>query len=264
MRPSIVNEVDFTFWFIMGISIILLLLITIVMLYFVYKYSRKRNPVATQIEGNTTLEIVWTVIPIILVLIMFFISWSGFRNMRDVPKDAMIVKVNGQMWKWTFEYDNKKKSDTLFLPVDKNIKFEITSTDVLHSFYLPAFRCKEDAVPGRTNYYWIRTTETGTFFAACAEYCGLNHSYMYAPIKVVEDEKFQVWKNYFPPDTTKTADSLKTDSTANTKDTLNSSSGMTDSAKTGSDKQTIDSVAKTTPSSDIKKDDVKKTDSLKK
>jgi len=92
MRPSIVNEVDFTFWFIMGISIILLLLITIVMLYFVYKYSRKRNPIPSNIEGNTTLEIVWTVIPIILVLIMFFVSWSGFRNMRDVPKDAMIVK----------------------------------------------------------------------------------------------------------------------------------------------------------------------------
>ncbi|HMQ67590.1 MAG TPA: cytochrome c oxidase subunit II [Ignavibacteria bacterium] len=264
MRPSIVNEVDFTFWFIMGISIVLLLLITIVMLYFVYKYSRKRNPVATQIEGNTTLEIVWTVIPIILVLIMFFVSWSGFRNMRDVPKDAMIVKVNGQMWKWTFEYDNKKKSDTLFLPEDKNVKFEITSTDVLHSFFLPAFRTKEDAVPGRVNYYWIRTNEPATYYAACAEYCGLNHSYMYAPVIVIETEKFETWKNYFPPDTTKAADSLKTDSAAGTKDTVNSSSGMKDSANTGSDKQTIDTVAKTTPSSDIKKDEIKKTDSLKK
>lgn len=217
MRPSIVNQVDETFWLIMGISIILLLIITAAMIYFVYKYNKKRHPVPENIEGNTTLEIVWTVIPVILVLIMFFVSWSGFRNMRDVPKDAMVVSVTGQMWKWTFEYDNKKKSDTLFLPVNKDVKFEIRSVDVNHSFYLPAFRTKEDAIPGRVNYYWIRTTDTGNYYAACAEYCGLNHSYMYAPIVIVPEEKFLVWKNYFPPDTTKTTtagvktDSLKTD-----------------------------------------------------
>lgn len=256
MRPSIVNEVDFTFWFIMGISIFLLLLITIVMLYFVYKYSRKRNPVPSQIEGNTTIEIVWTVIPIILVLIMFFVSWSGFRNMRDVPKDAMIVKVTGQMWKWTFEYDNKKKSDTLFLPVNTNVKFDITSIDVLHSFYLPAFRTKEDAVPGRINYYWIRTNEPSTYFAACAEYCGLNHSYMYAPVIVIENDKFEVWKNYFPPDTTKSDSTV----TTGTVDSTMSSSGKTDSTNTGTDNKNLDTVTKTTPSSDIKKE----TDSLKK
>lgn len=257
MRPSIVNEVDFTFWFIMGISIILLLFITIVMLYFVYKYSRKRNPVPSNIEGNTTLEIVWTVIPIILVLIMFFVSWSGFRNMRDVPKDAMIVKVTGQMWKWTFEYDNKKKSDTLFLPVNHNVKFEITSNDVLHSFYLPDFRCKEDAVPGRINYFWIRTVETGTFYAACAEYCGLNHSYMYAPIQIIEDEPFKVWKNYFPPDTTK-----KDSAVINKTDSVKSSSGLTDTTKTSTNAK-VDTVAKTTPSSELKKD-TKEADTLKK
>lgn len=250
MRPSIVNEVDYTFWFIMGISIVLLLIITIVMLYFVYRYSRKRNPVPTNIEGNTTLEIIWTVIPVILVMIMFFISWGGFRNMRDVPKDAMIVKVTGQMWKWSFEYDNKKKSDTLFLPVNRDVKFEITSIDVLHSFFLPAFRCKEDAVPGRTNYYWIRTTETGNFYAACAEYCGMNHSYMYAAIVIEPEEKFLIWKNYFPADTSKTdTASVKTDS-------VKTSSGKTDSSGAVTK---IDSTKKLSAPSDVKK-----TDSLKK
>lgn len=250
MRPSIVNEVDYTFWFIMGISIVLLLIITVVMLYFVYRYSRKRNPVPSNIEGNTTLEIIWTVIPVILVMIMFFISWAGFRNMRDVPKDAMIVKVTGQMWKWTFEYDNKKKSDTLFLPVNKDVKFEISSIDVLHSFYLPAFRCKEDAVPGRTNYYWIRTTETGNFYAACAEYCGMNHSYMYAPIIIVPEEKYLVWKNYFPSDTTKKDTAVvKTDS-------LKTSTGKTD---TSGALTKIDSTKKLSAPADMKK-----TDSLKK
>lgn len=252
MRPSIVNEVDYTFWFIMGISIILLLIITVAMLYFVYKYSRKRNPVPSNIEGNTTLEIVWTVIPIILVMIMFFISWGGFKNMRDVPKDAMVVKVTGQMWKWTFEYDNKKKSDTLFLPVNKDVKFEITSNDVLHSFYLPAFRCKEDAVPGRINYYWIRTTETGSFYAACAEYCGLNHSYMYAPIRIVEEDKYLVWKNYFPPEP---VDTTKKDSAISKTDTLKTSSGKTDSVKTVTK---IDTTKKSSVTPDMKKPDTLK------
>lgn len=237
MRPSIVDQVDQTFWLIMGISFILLLIITVAMIYFVYKYNRKRHPVAENIEGNTTLEIVWTIIPVILVLIMFFVSWSGFKNMRDVPKDAMVVNVTGQMWKWTFEYDNKKKSDTLFLPVNKNIKFEIRSVDVNHSFFLPAFRTKEDAIPGRVNYYWIRTTDLGNYYAACAEYCGLNHSYMYAPVVVIPEEKFLVWKNYFPPDTTKTVktDSLKTDS-------LKTPAVKTDSVKSAPVQVKTDSV----------------------
>ena len=249
MRPNIVHEVDFAFWFIMGISIILLLIITVAMLYFVYKYNKKRNPVPSNIEGNTTLEIVWTVIPVILVLVMFFITWSGFKNMRDVPKDAMEVSVTGQMWKWTFEYDNKKKSDTLFLPVNRNVKFNIHSSDVLHSFYLPAFRCKEDAVPGRTNYYWIKTTDTGVFYAACAEYCGLNHSYMYAPVIITDEEKFLVWKNYFPP---APADTTKKDSAVVKTDSLKSSGSTTDSAKANNK---VDTTKKNSVTPEMKKPD---------
>lgn len=248
MRPNIVDQVDQTFWLIMGISIILLALITVVMIYFVYKYNRKRHPVAENIEGNTTLEIVWTIIPVILVLIMFFVSWSGFKNMRDVPKDAMVVSVTGQMWKWTFEYDNKKKSDTLFLPANTNVKFDIKSVDVNHSFFLPAFRTKEDAIPGRVNHYWIRTNEPDVYYAACAEYCGLNHSYMYAPVIVIPEKKFIEWKNYTPPDTTKSVtpvktDSLKTDTLKTgavnslNKDTLKTGSVKTDTIKPKSVKQ---------------------------
>ncbi|MDQ3019840.1 MAG: cytochrome c oxidase subunit II [Bacteroidota bacterium] len=246
MRPSIVHEVDFTFWVITGISIVLLLIITVAMVYFVYKYSSKRNPVASNIEGNTTIEVIWTIIPVILVLIMFFISWSGFRNMRDVPKDAMEVSVTGQMWKWTFEYDNKKKSDTLYLPVNRDVKFNLHSLDVLHSFFLPAFRVKEDAVPGRINYYWIRTTEIGSYYASCAEYCGLNHSYMYAQIKVVDEQTYLTWKNYFPPDTT------KKDTAAVKTDSLKTSSGKTDSTGTSTN---IDTTKKSPPSPDMKKPD---------
>ncbi|MEO6694949.1 MAG: cytochrome c oxidase subunit II [Ignavibacteria bacterium] len=249
MRPSIVTQVDDTFIFISVISVILLLIITGAMLYFVYKYNRKRHPVSENIEGNTTLEIVWSVIPIILVLMMFFVSWSGFKNMRDVPPDAQVVTVTGQMWKWSFEYDNKKKSDTLFLPANTNIKFDIKSQDVNHSFFLPAFRSKEDAIPGRTNYYWIRTNEPANYYAACAEYCGLNHSYMYATVIVVPQEKFLVWKNYFPPDTT------KTDSIAVKVDSLNTAAGKTDTTKANSK---IDSVKKDSTAPGIRKSDLLK------
>jgi len=251
MRPNIATQVDNTFIFIMGVSAVLLLIITGAMLYFLYKYNKKRNPVPSDITHNTTLEVVWTVIPVILVLIMFFISWAGFKNMRDVPKDAMVVKVTGQMWQWKFEYDNKKKSDTLFLPVGKDVKFELFSVDVIHSFFLPQFRVKEDAVPSRNNYFWIHTTDTGKYYAACAEYCGLNHSYMYAQIVVMPEEKFLVWKNYFPPDTT------KKDSSANVKtDTLKAGSVKTDTTKTNSKADTV-KKSSTVP-------DMKKPDSLKK
>jgi cytochrome c oxidase subunit 2 len=219
----------------------------VAMLYFVYRYSRKRNPVASQIEGNTTLEIVWTVVPIILVMIMFFVSWAGFKNMRDVPAGAMEVGVTGQMWKWSFEYDNKKKSDTLFLPVNRDIKFNLSSIDVIHSFFLPAFRVKEDVVPGRINYFWIRTTDIGSYYASCAEYCGLNHSYMYAQIKVVDEETFLDWKNYFPPDTTQTDTAVvKTDS-------LKTSSVDGDSVKTGA--EGTDSAGNNSAQPDMKEPD---------
>lgn len=254
MRPNIAQQVDESFYIIMGISVILLMVITAAMLYFLYKYNAKRHPVAENIEGNTTVEIVWTVIPVILVLFMFYISWTGFKNMRDVPKDAMVVKVNGQMWKWSFEYDNKKKSDTLYLPVNKNVKFEITATDVNHSFYLPQFRVKEDAVPGRTNYYWIRTDKVGTFYAACAEYCGLNHSYMYATMKVLPEEEFLVWKNYFPSETGKDTTATKTDS-------LKTSSTVADTLKNKTDSLKTTSTVRDTSKS--MKDSLK-TDSLKK
>lgn len=252
MRPDIATQVDSTFWMITGTSIVLLLIITVAMLYFLYKYNHKRHPVAEAIEGNTTLEIVWTVIPVILVLIMFFISWAGFRNMRDVPKDAMIVKVTGQMWKWNFEYDNKKKSDTLFLPHNRDVKFDIGSVDVNHSFYLPHFRVKEDAIPGRINYFWIRTSEVGRFYAACAEYCGLNHWNMYAPVIVIPQEDFDVWKNYFPPDTTKSAvtDTVKTGAST-------TGTAATDTLKSVS-KDTVRTSVQKSDTAAIKKDSVKK------
>lgn len=228
MRPNIAEQVDGTFILIVGISVVLLLIITVLMIYFVIKYNRKRNSKASNITGNTTLEVIWTIVPTVIVVVMFFSGYAGFKNMRDVPEDAMVVKVTGRMWAWSYEYTNGLKSDTLYVPLGKSIKMEIYSLDVNHSFYLPAFRVKEDAIPGRTNYLWFQPTELGTYEIACAEYCGLRHSYMYSKLVVMPDDEFYEWYNL-------TSDSLMNETKPveqeTVSDTLKTQTSINDSTK---------------------------------
>jgi len=189
------KNVDSVMLYIIGISVALLLIITFAMIIFVIRYNRKKNPIASQIEGNKTLEVVWIIIPVALVLTMFFYSFSVYKESRVVPPNAMNVKVEAKMWAWKFYYDNGKVTDTLFLPAGRPVKFNIVSLDVNHSFYIPAFRIKEDAVPGRENYMVVKPEQIGAFDIACAEYCGLNHSLMYTKVYVVPEKEFAQWLN---------------------------------------------------------------------
>jgi cytochrome c oxidase subunit 2 len=199
---NFVQGVDLSFAIILGISVFFLVGITAVMIYFVIKYNRKNNPTASNIHGNNRLEIIWTVIPTILVLVMFYFGWMGYKPMRTAPKDAIPVKVYGQMWKWSFEYANGKMSDTLFVPKDKAVSLDLISRDVLHSFYIPAFRVKEDVVPGRQNKLWFIGQEQGEYNIFCAEYCGDRHSYMIGKVVVLPESEYTRWYN----DTTASAD----------------------------------------------------------
>lgn len=187
------ESVDYVMLFIVGASVILLLGITIAMIYFVIRYSKKRNPIASQIHGNTILEVLWIVIPTILVLVMFYFGYIVFEQSRVVPKGALNVKVIARMWSWQFEYQNGKKSDTLFLPLNKSVKLGLVSMDVNHAFFVPAFRIKEDVMSGRQNYLVINPSKRGEFDILCAEYCGLNHSIMFAKLKVVSSDEFKNW-----------------------------------------------------------------------
>ncbi len=171
----------------------ILISFTAIMILFVVKYNRKRNPKATQIKDNIVLETTWIVIPILLVLIMFYIGWEGFSPMRNVPKDAMKVTAYGQMWKWTFEYPGNKQSDTLVLPINKAVRINLESKDVIHGFFVPAFRIKEDCVPGKHNYSWFIPGEMGDFDLVCSAYCGVDHSYMSAIIRVVPQAQYDKW-----------------------------------------------------------------------
>ncbi|MGQ8337641.1 cytochrome c oxidase subunit II [Sunxiuqinia sp. A32] len=190
---NFVSGVDRAFLLILGISFFFLIALTIVMIYFIYKYNRKRNPKATQIKGSTSLEIIWTVIPTILVLIMFYYGWAGWKPMKTAPDDSFNITVVGRMWNFTFEYENGKKTDTLFIPKDKPIKLNLKALDVIHSVYIPAFRVKEDVVPGREKFMWFIPQKEGIYELFCTEYCGLQHSYMYNWVKVMPEEDFIKW-----------------------------------------------------------------------
>lgn len=187
------NSVDGTFLFTLIVSVFFLVLITVLMIFFVIKYSRKRNPKATNIHGNMFLEIAWTGIPTILVLIMFWYGWQGYKEMVNVPENALPIDVTAQMWKWSFKYEDGKTTDSLYVPVNTPIKLTLHSNDVNHSFFIPAFRLKKDVFPNRERIAWFIAKETGEYDIACSEYCGLNHSYMYSKIFVLPEEEFKNW-----------------------------------------------------------------------
>ena len=187
------EAVNNIFLFIVVISVILLLLITFLMIYFAIKYSRKRHPQSEPVKQRTWLEIVWTLVPTLLVLGMFFYGYEGFKLMRNVPEDSMIVKVTGRMWDWSFQYDNGRRTDKLYVPIGKNIKLEMKSVDVLHSLFIPAFRIKEDLVPGQETYLWFKPQSVGPADIFCAEYCGQRHAYMLSQVIVMEEKEFNDW-----------------------------------------------------------------------
>lgn len=190
---NFVEGVDKAFFVILGISIFFLVVLTAIMLFFVFRYSRKRNPKATQIHGNVTAELLWTIGPMIIVLVMFWYGYTGFRNMREIPDDAMVVKATARMWDWEFEYDSGKKSRELYVPKGIAVKLDMISTDVIHSLYIPAFRVKEDIVPGRENLMWFIANEDGRYDILCTEYCGLQHSYMTTVVNVIPETDFNTW-----------------------------------------------------------------------
>ncbi|MCH7972994.1 MAG: cytochrome c oxidase subunit II [Bacteroidetes bacterium] len=189
------QNVDNTFIIIVGICVFFLVLITTLLITFAIKYNKKRNPKAVNIHGNTKLEIIWTIIPTLIVLYIFWLGWSDYIELATPPKDAMVINATASMWQWKFTYSNGKQADTLYVPVNENIKIKLNSTDVSHSFYIPAFRIKRDAMPNTNNSTWFNAEKLGSYTLFCAEYCGLNHSKMYTEVKVVTKDKFNNWLN---------------------------------------------------------------------
>lgn len=190
---NFVAGVDRAFMVILGISVFFLVGLTVLMIVFIYKYRRDKHPKAIQNEGSTKLEVLWTAIPLVLVLIMFYFGWMGWRPMKHPPEEAMHVKAIARMWNFKFEYENGKITDSLYVPINEPVILDLVALDVLHSLYIPAFRVKEDMVPGQEKVMWFIPGTEGEFNLFCTEYCGLEHSFMLSGVRVMPKDAFEAW-----------------------------------------------------------------------
>lgn len=197
MNPNLVTTtqaVDTVFYIIFGICAVMLLGIIVAILWLVWRYNRKRQPVPlSQKDHNLWLEVIWTVIPTVLVMVMFWYGWEGYLSLRRIPDGALEIKGTARMWSWFFTYDNGKSADKLYVPVGQPVKIRLESEDVLHSFYVPAFRVKRDTVPGMTTWVWFVAERPGSYDLFCAEYCGVAHSTMVTTVEALPAAEFQAW-----------------------------------------------------------------------
>ena len=190
------QAVDPVFIFLFLACLVLLLIITGAMIWFVIRYHRSRAPEPTsQQEGSVWLEIIWTALPTLLVLAMFYYGWSGYLSLRNVPPGALQVTAVARMWSWNFQYANGKTSSKLYVPVGTPVQVNIESRDVLHGFYMPAFRIKRDAVPGMKNHVWFVATRPGSYDIFCSQYCGTSHSAMISTAEAIPPAEFEAWLN---------------------------------------------------------------------
>ena len=219
-----INEaIVINFW----ISIILLASVVLPMLYLAWKYreGNVKNEDIQSVTHNTLLEIIWTVVPTTLLFVCFWYGITSMQSARDIPagEDSIAINVEGSKWKWRYDYPANENGfvhklggaytkathdengkviqeatmgkSALYVPVDTNIVLNMTAPidDVIHAFYVPAFRIKEDVVPGRTTKQWFNASEVGEYDVECAEYCGTDHSYMYSRVVVLPKDVYNAW-----------------------------------------------------------------------
>ena len=175
------------------VCVLLLCVITALMLYFAYRYGRARHPEAAAIHGSFVLEAGWTTSAIVIVLAMFALGWGVYASVKGGPPEAYEIKARARMWSWSFEYPDGRVSNELMLAEGRTVKLTLTSDDVIHSLYVPAFRVKQDAVPGAINTIWFTPDRQGTYDLFCAEYCGYGHSDMLTKAVVMGEEEFSKW-----------------------------------------------------------------------
>ena len=187
------QQIDFALLLVFVFSAAVLVILTLATCWFIWRYHHTRNPEPTDIHGNLTAEVLWTIIPFFMVMGLFYYGWTGFKALRTVPPDAMDVRVTARMFSWTFTYGNGKRSAYLAVPVGKPVKLDMNSADVIHSFYAPAFRIKMDTVPGMNTYAWFTAERAGIYDVYCAEYCGVGHSKMMTTIQAMEPDAFAAW-----------------------------------------------------------------------
>ncbi len=187
--------VDRIFSLVFWISMFFFVLIVALMLLFVVRYRRRagREEAEPSVTHNTPLEITWTVIPILITIGIFIWGFKVYLDINTPPANAYEVLVTGQKWKWLFTYPNGHVDEDLHVPIDTPIRLVMTSEDVIHGFYIPAFRLKHDVLPGRYVKLWFRPIRAGEYQIYCTQYCGTGHSDMWSKAVVHEPGGFEKW-----------------------------------------------------------------------
>ncbi len=193
-HSTVAGDTDALFYFIFWVSVLLFVGVVGAMTYFAIRYRRRGKMTYTSNPHNDKLEITWTVIPTILVFVVFVWGFRGYINLSVVPKDALEIKATGQKWFWSFDYPSGATTvNELVIPEDKPIKLLMSSKDVIHSFFVPEFRTKKDVLPNRYTIEWFEAMEQGEYQILCAEYCGTKHSEMLAKVRVVSTKEYNEW-----------------------------------------------------------------------
>ncbi len=189
---TIAGNVDALFIFLLIVSGLITLLIFVCLVYFAARYRYRPGVLAEQIEGSTPLELTWSIIPLFVFVVIFFWGAVVFFKERTPPADATEVYVVAKQWMWKLEHaEGQREINELHVPVGRDVKMIMTSQDVIHSFFIPAFRIKQDVLPGRYTVAWFRATKPGTYHLFCAEYCGTQHSGMIGSIVVQEPAQYE-------------------------------------------------------------------------
>jgi cytochrome c oxidase subunit 2 len=185
---------DGLYSFLVWLSVFFFILVVGGMVYFMFAYRHDPNKKTKYFTGSHLLEAIWIAVPTLLLLVIFAWGYVVYRNMVQAPSDAYEVRVIGKQWLWTFQYDNGRSTvGEFYVPMNRPVKLIMTSEDVLHSFFIPNFRVKQDVVPGMYSSVWFTATVPGKHQVYCAEYCGTSHSTMLAKVIVLDDAQWEAW-----------------------------------------------------------------------
>ena len=187
--------------FLIFISLISCILIILVFIYFSWRFRRKKDDEQGRAKKhhNLPLEILWSFIPFVIFIVAFVWGWVVYKDFKTAPENSLEIHVYGQMWNWEFIYKNgRKTTNELYVPSHRPVKLILTSRDVIHSFYIPAFKIKQDTVPGRYTSLWFHAKREGSFHVFCAELCGTGHSAMLAKIHVIPLKEWENWMKTEP------------------------------------------------------------------
>jgi len=196
---STAGTVDALFIFLIIVSGLMTLLVFTAIIYFAARFRHRKGVLAEQIEGSLPLEITWTVIPLGVFMVIFLWAAVVYFQLRTPPRDASEVYVVAKQWMWKLEHaEGQREINELHVPVGRDVKLIMTSQDVIHSFFVPAFRMKQDVLPGRYTVAWFHATRPGVYHLFCAEYCGTQHSGMIGDIVVMEPSQYEAWMSGNP------------------------------------------------------------------